>query len=100
MKSALFAFGNERFLAVLMWVMRWLDRRFHTRLSQYGWAFYFGNIDLPAKLEPWINVCCRCGSGHAVVFLRKVGAIPPIRDAFQWYRCPSCKGYNLLTEDS
>ena len=98
-KSVLFAFGNERYLAVLMWVLRRLDRRFHTRLSHYGWAFYFGNTDLPAKLEPWINVCVRCGSGHAVIFLRKIGAIPPIPGAFQSYRCPSCGAYNLLIDD-
>ncbi|MBZ5622272.1 MAG: class I SAM-dependent methyltransferase [Acidobacteriia bacterium] len=99
-KSALFAFGNERFLAVLMWILRRLDRSFHTRLSHYGWAFYFGEIDLPKTLEPWINVCVRCGSANAVVFLRKIGAIPPILSAFQWYQCPSCGGYNLLIEDA
>jgi hypothetical protein len=99
-KSVLFAFGNERFLAVLMWVLRRFDRRFHTRLSHYGWAFYFGDVDLPARLEPWINVCVRCGSGQSPVYLRKVGAIPPIPGAFQSYQCPSCGGYNLLIDDS
>jgi SAM-dependent methyltransferase len=99
-KSLLFAFGNERYLAVLMWVLRRLDLRFHTRLSHYGWSFYFGNTDLPAKLAPWINVCVRCGSAHAAVFLRKVGAVPPIPGVFQSYQCPSCGGYNLLTDDS
>ena len=63
-KSVLFAFGNERFLALLNWILRRLDRRFHTRLSQYGWSFHFGNVDLPAGRKPWINVCVRCGSGY------------------------------------
>jgi hypothetical protein len=100
LKSVLFAFGNERFLAVLMWLLRRLDRRFHTRLSHYGWAFYFGNVDLPATQEPWTNVCVRCGSGQTVGYLRKIGAIPPIPGAFQSYQCPSCGAYNLLSEDS
>lgn len=99
-KSVLFAFGNERYLAVLMWVLRWLDRRFHTRLSHYGWAFYFGNVDLPATLEPWINVCVRCGSGQSPLYLRKLGAIPPIPDTFQSYQCPSCGAYNLMIDDA
>jgi hypothetical protein len=83
-----------------MWLLRRLDRRFHTRLSHYGWAFYFGNIDLPATEEPWTNVCVRCGSGQTVGYLRKIGAIPPIPGAFQSYQCPSCGAYNLLSEDS
>jgi len=99
-KSVLFAFGNERYLAVMMWILRRLDRRFHTRLSHYGWAFYFGEVDLPARLEPWINVCVRCGSGQSPVYLRKVGAIPPIPSAFQSYQCPSCGAFNLLIDDS
>jgi SAM-dependent methyltransferase len=98
-KSLLFAFGNERFLAVFMWILRGLDRRFGTRLSHYGWAFCFGPVDLPETLEPWINVCVRCGSAAPVVFLRQVGAIPPVSRAFQPYRCPSCGAYNLLSDD-
>src|SRR5204862_1564304 len=43
LKTALFAFGNERFLAVLVRLLRALDRRLGTRLSHYGWAFYFGS---------------------------------------------------------
>jgi len=97
-KSALFAFGNERFLAVLLWALRGVDRRFRTRWSVYGWAFYFGDVVMP-KGEAWSNVCVRCGSGHAVVFLRKVGAIGPLPGRFEWYRCPDCGGRNLLTRD-
>jgi SAM-dependent methyltransferase len=98
-KSAIFAYGNERYLAALMWTLRQVDSRFHTRLSHYGWAFYFGEVDLPEKLEAWINVCVRCGSAQAVTFLRKVGAIPPILRAVQSYRCPDCGGFNLLSAD-
>ncbi|HTS26605.1 MAG TPA: methyltransferase domain-containing protein [Bryobacteraceae bacterium] len=99
-KSVLFAFGNERFLAILMWALRWIDRSLYTRLSQYGWAFYFGEVDLPGNLEGWINVCVRCGSAASVAFLKKTGAIPPIPRALQSYRCPKCGAYNLLTGDS
>jgi SAM-dependent methyltransferase len=96
-KSILFAYGKERFLARLMWLARYVDRRFGTRFSHYGWAFYFGNVDLPKVLEPWMNVCVRCGSAQAVVYLRKVGAIPPILKRLQWYQCPDCGGQNLLS---
>jgi SAM-dependent methyltransferase len=92
-KSALFAFGNERFLARFNWMLRRLDRSFGTRLSQYGWAFHFGNVNLPNGRKPWINVCVRCGSGFAVAYLRQLGPEPT-----RWYRCPSCGGANLLFE--
>ncbi len=100
-KSAIFAFGNEPFLAVFMWCLRWIDLHFGTPLSHYGWAFYFGEV---GKVDPapegWPNVCVRCGSGNAVIYLWKVGAIPPIRGIFTWYRCPSCGARNLLTDDT
>jgi SAM-dependent methyltransferase len=92
-RIALFAFGNERFLAVLAWVLRWLDRRLGTRLSHYGWSFYFGEVEIPAGAEPWINVCVRCGSGHSEAYLRANGPID------RSYRCPACGGWNLLTRE-
>lgn len=87
-KIALFAFGSERFLAVLMWFLR-LGR---SSLSRYGWAFYFGEVPVRGDLEPWINVCVRCGAGYAEAFLRKSGALKR-----RSYRCPECGGWNLLT---
>lgn len=101
-KSVLFAFGNERFLALLNWILRRLDRRFHTRSSQYGWSFHFGNVELPEGRKPWINVCVRCGSGYPEAFLQKAGAVPARPARLQWYRCPLCGGTNLLfaVEDS
>ncbi len=100
LKSVLFAFGNEHFLAVFMWLLRKLDRRFQTRLSHYGWAFYFGAVEMPPTLEAWINVCVRCGSAAPLVFLRETGAIPPRSHYFQRYDCPSCGAWNLLIDDS
>jgi SAM-dependent methyltransferase len=98
-KIALFGFGNERFLAVFMWCLRCVDGWFGTRLSRYGWAFYFGSYRPPERIENWINVCVRCGSGHSEVFLKKKGAIPPLPSRFDWYRCPVCGGVNLLTHE-
>jgi len=91
-KIALFAFGNERFLAVLTWLLRGLDRRLGTRLSYYGWAFYFGGAHPPEPDEPWVNVCVRCGSGHPEAFLRRQGAVRKLT-----WRCPACGGFNLWT---
>ncbi len=90
-KIALFAFGSERFLAVLMWILR-LGRG---GLSRYGWAFYFGDSPVIGTLEPWINVCVRCGAGHAAAFLRKSGALG--RGIV--YRCPECGGWNLFSRE-
>jgi SAM-dependent methyltransferase len=93
-KIALFGFGNERFLAAATWILRWFDQHLHTRLSHYGWSFHFGGAGRPNLEEEWINVCVRCGSGASEAFLRKTVAV-------RWgaYRCPVCRGHNLLTGD-
>ena len=89
-KIALFGFGNEYFLAVFLHLLRCMDRVLRTRLSVYGWSFYFGNVDRPAQGAPWPNVCVRCGAGSPVEYLRAAGAR---RGS---YRCPACGGFNLL----
>jgi SAM-dependent methyltransferase len=96
-RIALFAFGNERFLAVLVWMLRGLDRRFGTRLSQYGWSFWFGSLTPAEPAEVWVNVCVRCGSGHSEPYLRKHAPIRKVAALFQTYRCPACGGFNLLS---
>lgn len=84
-KIALFAFGNERFLAALLWTLKWIDRAAGTRLSHYGWAFYFGRFPMPRPGEIWRDVCVRCGAGH-----------PPSRIPRRFaYHCPACGGWNL-----
>jgi SAM-dependent methyltransferase len=98
-KIALFAFGSEHFLAIFTWILRQWDLRHPTRLSRYGWAFYFGPEPLAAKPEVWINVCVRCGSGHAQALLKHTGAVPRFPRWFQPYRCPLCGGWNVFTED-
>ena len=98
-KIALFAGGSEGFLAAFTWMLRWIDRHFGSRLSVYGWAFYFGNVDLPETLEPWINVCVRCGAGLSETWLGATGAVGPSPGAFARYRCPNCGGWNRLTRE-
>ena len=97
-KIALFGFGNERYLALLVWTLRVLDRCFSTRLSRYGWAFYFGS-HVPDEPEEWINVCVRCGSGYSEMFLRGAAALPKDAGWLTWYRCPACGGLNLWTPE-
>ena len=98
-KIGLFAFGNERFLAVFTWMLRWLDRRFHTNVSCYGWSLYFGSAQPSEPAEEWVNACVRCGSGHSQAFLEEKRAIPASTHRSIWYRCPECGGLNLLTPE-
>jgi DNA-directed RNA polymerase subunit RPC12/RpoP len=95
-RIALFLYGNERYLAFLMWVLRAVDRRLGTRLSVYGWEFYFGAGSVPGRGEAWRNVCVRCGSGFSEAFLQTNGVT---RKGLA-YRCPECGGFNLMTRDS
>jgi SAM-dependent methyltransferase len=98
-RIALFALGNERFLAVLVWILRCVDARRGTRLSRYGWAFWFGEIELPEPLEVWVNVCVRCGSGNSEAYVRKTCTVRRRAGWFETYRCPVCGGWNLLTKE-
>jgi len=95
-KIALFAFGNERFLALLMWLLRRIDRSFGSRLGIYGWEFYFGSAEPPDPPEFWPNVCVRCGAAHSEPYLRKHAADWGSAFGLESYRCPSCGGFNLL----
>jgi SAM-dependent methyltransferase len=97
-KIALFGFGHEGYLAVFTWLLRAIDRRFMTGLSRYGWSFYFGSISPPAEPE-WINVCVRCGSGHSEALLRAKAVVERRFGVFETYRCPECRGFNLLTRE-
>jgi hypothetical protein len=98
-RIALFAYGNELFLAVSMWMLRGLDRCCGTRLSRYGWSFRFGNVGGAAPAEVWVNVCVRCGSGHSEAYLRKHARLRKAAGLFQTYRCPACGGFNFLTRE-
>ena len=90
-RIALFAFGNEYYLALFLHLLRCIDSALGTRLSVYGWCFYFGNIERPEQGDAWPNVCVRCGAGSPEAYLRATGAVHG-----GMYRCPACGGFNLL----
>lgn len=97
-RALLFGFGHEGFLAVWTWALRQLDRVLGTRLSHYGWMFYFGGLQAPQSTQPWTNVCVRCGSGHPEAWLRRGQLRRPL-GVLESYRCPDCRAWNLLTRD-
>ncbi|HWF07439.1 MAG TPA: class I SAM-dependent methyltransferase [Bryobacteraceae bacterium] len=88
--------GYEWSLFVYAWLSRRLDRWLKTRTSVYGWAFYFGRVTEPIDTEAWVNVCIRCGSGHAAHVLatrfRAGWNLPGLRA----WRCPACGAVNPL----
>ena len=90
--------AREHTLRWINWLIRWMDRRFGTRASIYGWAFYFGVVHERVETTPWTNVCVRCGSGHPSAALTAQGAIRP-----GWwihrFRCLRCNTWNLYTRD-
>ena len=86
-RIALFGWGSETFLAVLTAAFRRIDRVLGTRLSIYGWAFYFGAVAADSVEGPWEHVCVRCGSSMPEDALPQRG--------WSW-RCRLCGGFNLL----
>jgi SAM-dependent methyltransferase len=86
--------GYEWSLFVYAWLSRRLDRWLKARTSVYGWGFYFGRISEPIDTEAWVNVCIRCGSGHAARLLAtrfRAGWNLPVLRA---WRCPECGAVN------
>ncbi|MGB7761128.1 MAG: class I SAM-dependent methyltransferase [Bryobacteraceae bacterium] len=98
-KLLLFARGDERFLAVLLWALRTIDRVFGSGLSRYGWEFHFGAADPGEALDPWVNVCVRCGAGHSAEYLREQATRWRRFGPFESYRCPACGGFNLFSPE-
>lgn len=84
--------GYEWTLFLYAWLSRWMDRRFQTRTSVYGWAFYFGHHLTEFDTETWWNVCIRCGSGHAASTLEKL--IHKTGWGIRVFRCPQCGAMN------
>lgn len=89
---------RESLLSWLAGLLRLVDRRLHTRLSIYGWAFYFGRQAIPVDTTPRTNMCVRCGAGHASNWLLKIGRVRP-HPPFPRFRCPACGTWNLFTRD-
>jgi len=98
-KIWLFGNGDERFLAVLLWALRAVDRVFGSGLSRYGWEFHFGAADPGEVREPWVNVCVRCGAGHSEEYLREQASGWRRFGPIESYRCPACAGFNLLSAE-
>jgi hypothetical protein len=85
---------------LLNWSLRGLDRRMGTRLSRYGWAFEFGGAGVAAPQEEWVNVCVRCGAGHSEAYLREKTGVRTVLWFWERYRCPACRGFNLLSPEA
>lgn len=84
-KLLLIGGGSETLLRYFTYFARLCDKYFQTRLSVYGWAYYFGSYTPPnERARP--NVCIRCGAGHDAESF-----------ATKRYRCPNCGALNIRT---
>jgi SAM-dependent methyltransferase len=93
------------FLRYANYLVRFVDRLFHSQLSQYGWAVVLCREEAPRgekrtdttqlrSMQEDINVCYSCGTGHPEALLVKI-----LRSYGFWkaYPCPSCGTTNLFT---
>lgn len=90
--------GAEWSLFLFAWFSRRLDRLFHSRISIYGWAIYFGRIPSPIHRGASINVCIRCGSGHPSLYLLTHSGVQK-RFGLRVYHCPRCAALNPFADD-
>jgi hypothetical protein len=86
--------GYEWMLRFATLAFRWSDRRWGTRLSVYGWAYYFGNCP-PLSTVPSTNVCIRCGCGTPAGLL----TIASNWFGIKAYACNNCGTRNFFTLD-
>jgi SAM-dependent methyltransferase len=91
--------GRPRFIAVMSYAARMLDRLLRTRTSLYGWAFYFGEIPETIETAGWTNVCAKCGGGHSEASLTCNNRVRRVFMALKSYNCPNCGTWNLFTQD-
>jgi SAM-dependent methyltransferase len=87
----------ETLLAGLVGALRFLDRRYQTRFTAYGWALYFGTLREPVDPTVRINICIRCGQAHASEWLEELGVPQKKWNVLWWYRCPGCGAPNLYS---
>jgi hypothetical protein len=95
----LFLWGAEPFLVLLNACVRMLDRLTGTRASVYGWALQFGACAGPVDEVAAVNVCVRCGRGHASGWLEGLHATYRFWGLVPAYRCPSCSAVNVYFRD-
>jgi len=95
----LFGNGNARFIAILSYALRTLDRVLGTRASVYGWGLYFGTPPPEIDMSGWTNVCIHCGAGHSAAWLRLNHADHRYMLFARAFDCPNCGGWNLFTND-
>ena len=76
------------------------DRILKTRLRVYGWALYFGRLDVPVDTRTWTNVCIRCGAGYSSDWLRFERELVRRYLILPYYQCPQCGSRNLFTDDA
>ena len=92
--------GTQISLLLITGCFRLLDRFLGTRLSVYGWAFYFGAVEpRDVDCETWSNVCVRCGSGASSSWLENMGRVTRSWFGLSTYTCPQCETRNLFTVD-
>jgi SAM-dependent methyltransferase len=95
LRQMLFAGLPEFILAPIGAAARWMDRWFGSRLSVYGWAFYFGRIEDAVDTTPLENVCVRCGQAHPADELLRRGIRR--RLLLKSYQCADCGAHNIFT---
>jgi len=98
-RFSLFCWRWELPLLLLSGIVRFADRVFGTRMSVYGWAMYFGNVPEPVSVQPWTNVCLRCGQAHPSEWLEQIGAVRGRWFLFPLYACPGCGASNVYSRD-
>jgi SAM-dependent methyltransferase len=86
-------------LSLLTYFTRAVDTHLNTSLSVYGWAMYFGTVPERVDLQPWTNVCIRCGQAHPSHWLRSIGAVHRKWSLFSVYLCPGCGASNFYSDD-
>lgn len=96
----LFGGGTQASLLLITYVLRLVDRLFGSRYSVYGWAFYFGAVDVQVDRTTWTNVCVRCGAAHPSSWLLRERMVRTNLLILPTYRCPGCRALNLFTDDS
>ena len=99
-KLLLFLGASHWMVAVLAGLLRSLDSRFGSRLSVYGWEYYFGPAKLELDLESArTNVCSNCGSSELESTLVRSGRLRRHWTGIPLFQCRCCGARNVGTKD-